>query len=341
MNPRWLLMAALAVPCHAELRVHEPFDADEGPITGLHGGIGWAEAWTQDGDACSVVSGSLVYVDADARSLVTTGAKLDTAGPATTRSFRSLAGAPIEEAWISFLWQLPAANSLYEGVNFFRGATSIFAVSNASTSTSAQLSLNNFPANSSTSAGGGSFGTTHFIVLHLSSTAQGDQIELFLDPPLSGPNRSPNATIVGDDFSFDRLRIAGQSGASLAVDEIRIGDAFSEVAPYLTLDSDGDGLLDAIELELGLDPAVSDADLIAAIQAHPDYFQLLSRDGLRNLAGAGSLLEATDGTAELVFEIQHSDDLSHWASFESVHRSISLPAGKSFLRLSPRVSTTP
>jgi hypothetical protein len=48
-----------------------------------------------------------------------------------------------------------------------------------------------------------------------------------------------------------------------------IADAVGFLRIDPDLDSDGDGLTDLQELELGLNPMVSDADLIAAIRRHP------------------------------------------------------------------------
>ena len=325
-----------ATPGTAELLVHEPFSYAEGSVTGQNGGAGWAAGWTVTGEPCRVTSGFLGYVDAGSLSLNVEGGILDTAGPATTRSFREVAGGPLNDVWISFLYRLPESNRLYEGVNFYLGATSIFAVSNSSITSSAAISLNNFTqGNSSVNAGAGEFGRTYLMVLHVTSPAGGgnDQVELFVDPALSGTPTIATATIEAPSFDFDRIRVAGESGASLQIDELRIGESFADVTPHLTLDADGDGLTDAQELEVGLNPTVSDADLIQAIRDHPEFFGLFDPRTPGSLAGNGVVVDGRSGMADLFVEIQQSTDLSSWLLYDSIHRQFELPEGKNFLRL--------
>ncbi len=333
--PRVLAGLLCTLPCDAALLVHEPFDYVEGAVTGQAGGAGWAAAWTQDGGSCRVSPDFLGYTDAGHRSLMVSGRTLDTAGATTTRSFRVVSGAPFDDAWISFLYRLPAANSLFEGVNFYQGETSVFAVSNASTTSTATITLNNFALASAQPAGVGTFGQTHLIVLHLTVDATDgvDRVELFVDPPLTGPTGEANATIEAPDLQFDRLRVAGQNGASLQIDELRIGNTFADVTPFSTLDSDGDGLTDEQELEVGLNPGVPETDLIQAIRDNPGFFDLHDLDGIHALAGHGAIAPASDGTADLIFEIQQSPDLSNWMPYETVKRPFALPAGKNFIRL--------
>gem|GEM_PF-7108009 len=331
-----LLMALLLPPCAAELLVHDAFDYPEGAVTGRGGGLGWSEAWTRDGESCAVVEGSLGYTDGAANALRVSGSRLDTAGPATTRSFRGVAGGPLSDAWISFLYRLPSSNSLYEGVNFYLGTTPVFAVSNPSTTPGPGITLNDFVSGGGVATGTGSFGATHFIVLHLSDgggPGGEDQVELFIDPPLTGPVAAPDGVILGAGLEFDRLRVAGQSGASLEVDELRIGETFLDVAPFLSTDNDRDGLTNKQETELGLDPNRSDADLILAIRAHAEFFGLLDDEGLRALAGNGALVEGDGGGADLILQLQRTVDLSAWALDETIRRRVALLPGKRFLRL--------
>ncbi len=328
------LVAALAMPCVAALLVEEPFNYAQGNLTGQSGGSGWSEAWTQDGEPCVVVTNQLGYFDSAYNVLSVSGQSLATTGSATTKNFRYVSNGPLVNVWISFLFRLPASNNLYEGVNFYRGTTSIFAISNPSITTSANIALYN--ANTIIDSGVGEFGKTYFIVLHLIADGAPDGtdlLELYVDPLLTGPVGDPVLTMSADDLSFDRIRIAGQNGATLEVDELRIGETFADIAPFTSEDPDGDGLTNAQEAELGLNPAVSDAALIAAVREHPDYFGLFTRDGILSQVDQGMVVEAQEGSAELIFEIQQSPDLLWWQSYETVHRSMALEPGKNFLRL--------
>lgn len=335
-KPTIALIAALATPCVAELLVDEPFDYAQGNLTGESGGSGWSGAWTQDGESCAVVPALLGYSDSAFNVLSVSGLSLDTSGPDTTRSFRSVSNGPLNDVWISFLFRLPASNSLFEGVNFYRGSTSVFAVSNSSVTAGSTITLNNFVEGGSPDTGLGEFGQTHFIVLHLiegGGPGGDDLLELYIDPLLTGPASAPVATTSAPDLGFDRIRIAGQSGAPLGVDELRIGDTFSDIAPFVSEDPDGDGLSNSQESELGLNPVVSDAELISAIKEHPEYFGLFSRAGILNLVDNGVVVEGREGSSELIFEIQQSTNLLMWQNFETVHRGVELVPGKTFLRL--------
>jgi hypothetical protein len=342
-NPCLRLVAVgLILPCHAELIAHEPFDYPAASsLTAGGGGSGWAGAWFQDGESANTGAAGLGYTDSLGNVLNASGRSADTTAGATTRSLRDFSGGLLNDVWISFLYQLPASNSKFEGVSFYRGNQQVFSTSNPSTTGTAAIHLaNNLVSSTGTSTGHGIFGRTHFIVLKLTQgggTGGADRAEAFIDPVLTGNPLSPAATIIGTDFDFDRVRIAGQDGATLLVDELRVGETFEDVAPHAPAgggDSDGDGLSDAQEAVLGLDPNVSNVSLIAAIQAHPDWFDLYSSAGILALGNGGVVLEKTgDAAVDFTFEVQHSGILASWPVLETFTRQVVLPAGKNFLRV--------
>jgi hypothetical protein len=93
-------------------------------------------------------------------------------------------------------------------------------------------------------------------------------------------------------------------------------------------------LSDAQEAVLGLDPNVSNASLVAAIQAHPDWFDLYHEAGILALGNGGVVLARTgDEPVDFTFEVQHSDNLSTWPVLETFNRQVVLPEGKNFLRV--------
>lgn len=332
--------AALSLPMAlpaAEL-AYEPFDySAANPLAGEAGGNGWFGAWTQDGETGAVRSDGLNYTDGIGNVLDTTGLSLDTSGSATTRNFRDL-DTLHADVWISFLYHLPASNSKFEGISFYRGATSLFGISSSSVDTGSNITLNIGGGGSNT--GKGLFGVTHFVVLKVSSgTATGgnDQVQAFIDPFLTGVPSSPDAEGTSANFDFNRVRIAGQDGSPLYIDEIRIGATFADVSPHSPAgdgDSDGDGLSDAQEAVLGLDPGVSDASLIAAIQAHPEFFDLYDTAGILALGNGGVVRQKSgDAPVDFTFEVQHSGNLIAWPTLETFNRSILLPEDKNFLRV--------
>lgn len=337
-----VLLAACG-PCAASLIVGETFgyNANSG-LAGQNGGIGWAGAWTHDGETAVVYHDGLGYSDASGNKLVVSGGNIDTAAAATSRNLRQIAGDPLNGVWLSFLFHLPAANSKFEGVTFYRGASPIFAVSNSSTSTGPNITLNNHAAsqNAGVTTSAGAFGQTFFIVLRLiegGGSGGNDRIEMFVNPPLTEDPTVPTASIQAASYRFDTIRVAAQDGASLMVDEIRIGHQYEDVSPHIAaqdVDSDGDGLTDAQEIALGLDPTVSDAGLILAIRQNPGFFGLYDRAGILALHQGGAIHEGSGGQAAITFEIQRSTDLVTWPHVEAVRRSVPLAPGKNFLRLS-------
>jgi hypothetical protein len=328
------------MPLNAEILAHEPFDGPLGAVTGFAGGSGWAGPWTQDGETGSIVAPGLSYLDGAGDTLQVSGHAASTAGPATTRNFRSLASGPIRDCWISLLYQLPASNSKFEGVTFYRGNTSVFAVQNPSTELSAAIFLGNSATGSSSQTGKGSFGITHFVVLHLrrgAGSGGGDLLEAFVDPLLSTAPEVASTSTTAANLSFDSLRVAAQDGTGLQIDEIRIGTTYADVAPYFhdgNVDRDQDGLTDDQEQLLGLDPAVSNAELVAAIRANPEFFGLVTRQMILSQAAGGVVIEKSpDFSAAIRFQVEHSSDLQEWLNLETFTRSFPLPEGKNFLRI--------
>ena len=338
----WLAAVGLLLPCQGAQLAHEPFDyASAAPLTTRDGGSGWAGAWYQDGDPVVTGAAGLGFTDAPGNALEVGGKCADTTGTTTTRNLRVLAAGQTNNAWISFLWQLPASNGKFEGVSFYRGTQQAFTVSNPSTTTTSRLFLtSNLASGASVNSQKGEFGTTHLVVLKMTKgggTGGTDRVDLFIDPPLASTPSSPDTVINGSNFDIDRVRIAGQDGATVLVDELRVGETFEDVVPYHpagSVDSDGDGLSDAQEAVLGLDPSVNNSALVAAIQAHPGWFDLYSDAGILGLSNGGVVLAKTGGApVDFIFEVQQSENLSSWPVLETFSRQVILPAGKNFLRV--------
>lgn len=327
--------------CEASEIARESFDYESGsPLATQGGGSGWSGAWSQEGESTVTSGHGLEFTDQLGNVLAVSGLAVDTAGPATTRSIRDFSGSH-NNVWISLLYQLPATNSKFEGLTFFRGTQQVFSVSNPSNTTEPGIFLtNNLVAGNGVNTGQGAFGQTHLIVLKMTKgggTEGLDRIEAFIDPVLTGVPSAPAATINGTNFDFDRVRVAGQDGSSLLVDELRVGDTFGDVTPHTAagiVDSDNDGLTDAQELILGTDPFVSDAALIAGIQAHPEWFDLQSTSQILAQGNGGGILQQTaENPVNLIFEVQQTENLTLWGTLETFNRQIQLPSGKNFLRV--------
>lgn len=344
MKRTHLILASLALAASAPAAqlAYEPFSyTAAAPLLDSEGGSGWDLAWTQDGSSGVVATDGMTYTDASGKVLTVSGLAADTTGTATTRNFRAVAGGtPLNDVWISFLYRLPVTNNKFEGVSFYRGVgTSVFTVSNPSVNASANIFLS-IGAAAGTNTQKGVFGTTHLVVLHVedgAGTAGADKVSIYIDPLLTGNPSSPSATAQGADLSFSMVRLAGQDGASLFVDELRIGDTFADVTPHTAgadPDSDGDGLSDAQEAVLGLDPQVPNTALISAIQAHPDYFNLYTAAGILAQGNGGVILQKSgNNPLSFTFEVQQSDNLTSWPVLQTVTREVTLPSDKQFLRV--------
>ncbi len=328
--------------CDAAQIAWDSFDyASASPLSTQGGGSGWLAAWFQDGESAVTGAAGWGFTDSLGNLLDASGRSADTSGPATTRSLRDFGGGLLNNVWISFLYQLPASNSKFEGVSFYRGTQSVFSISNPSSTATAMIHLaNNLVSSNGVSTGRGVFGQTHLIVLKLTKgggTGGVDRIEAFIDPILTGNPSSPTSTVDGANFDFNRVRIAGQDGSPLLVDELRVGGNFPDVTPHSAVaddDSDDDGLTDSQEAILGLNPNLSDATLIAGIQAHPYWFGLHTASGILELGNGGLVLpQNSSDPVNLIFEVQQSENLTQWGALETFNRQVGLPSGKNFLRV--------
>lgn len=284
----------------AEL-VAEPFDYPAAAVpTSLGGGTGWNAGWTQDGGPGVVADAGITCTDTSGNVLSASGLGMETTGTTTTRNFRTFSTGPLTDVWFSFLYRLPSGNSLFEGITFYRG-------------------------------------TTHLVVLRPTGggASGADKGEAFIDPPLAAPPTQADGTIQATNFDFDTIRIAGQNGTTLFVEEFRVDRTFAAVTPHVPGSGPGsDGLTNARETVLGLDPAVSGAPLVAAIRANPGFFGLLDSAGILQWAKGGVVLPQTGGEpVGLIFEDQHSADLGRRDPPETQARDVTLPGGKGFLRV--------
>ncbi|QJE94331.1 hypothetical protein [Luteolibacter luteus] len=334
-------MLATLLPLHAAELVYEGFNYPaSAAITAEEGGSGWNAGWTQDGDSGVASAAGMTYTDSLGNVLDVSGLGMETTGAATTRNFRTVANGPLGDVWISFLYQLPASNSLFEGITFYRGSAAQFAISNTSVDTSATITLGNSVSGANASTHRGIFGSTHFVVLHLiegGGTGGADKVEAFIDPAFSATPSVPDASIQSANLDFDTIRIAGQNGATLFIDEFRIGSSFADVSPHTVggdPDTDGDGLTDNQETVLGLDPFTPNTALIAAIKANPAYFGLFSSSSILSQGKGGIILPKTaEDPVGFTFEVQRSTNLSSWSELDTFSPSVALPAGKNFLRV--------
>ena len=257
------LAFGMALSTRAALVAYEGFNyADGSDLGGQNGGTGWSIAWETSGQN-TVSNTSLSYTDG-ALTLTTTGGKLlNTAFPTSAnaqpgRNLSAIRGADDTTTWLAFLGQRigdksgtagPGGSATYErGCNI-----ALFATNAAANNERLDIGESSGVTNDAwmlraTAQGGGvsnSISTSpidvaSFIVVRIDHKAgTNDQAWMWVNPALSGEpsTNSSSARVLGaKEFSFDRLRLfagftSGQAAGQWYVDEIRVGDTFTDVAP--------------------------------------------------------------------------------------------------------------
>ncbi len=318
--------------------IQESFSYSSGDLYG-DAGSGWAGPW-EGANPTVVASPGLTFSDTIGNALTSSGAALDTAdgGSLTTISSRAT-GERDGEAWISMLIQPRNSSGDFVGVSFYdnglANADARFAIEHAG---GKDLRL--------TRRGGGvvhsaSYSTTIgkpvLAVIHLVPDGGAgdpalDRIDVYFDPALDMEPVVPHASLDIDGLQFDRVRIAAQNGRSSLVDELRIGDTYADVTPYIPAadpDHDGDGLTDSQEAELGLDPNFPDTQFIAAVKANPGLFGLHAADEILEVKLGGLSVSASAGAVSYSFDLSRPDG----TVLDSVQAPVSSPPSRLFLRL--------
>ncbi|QJE94330.1 hypothetical protein [Luteolibacter luteus] len=321
-----------------DLQIHDNFEYPDGDLAG-GAGSGWTTSWAGTNPVV-VTPGSLTFSDEIGNTLVTSGSALNTAdGTAVTTISSRETGDRDGEAWISVLVQPQNAATDFVGVSFYdnglTNAEARFAIEHAN---GKDLRL--------TRRGGGTInspsfpttlGKTVLAVIHLVPDGGGgdpaqDRIDVFFNPPLDAEPVAPHASLNIDGLQFDRVRIAGQNGRACLVDELRVGSSYADVMPYVPAanpDHDGDGLTDAQEEELGLDPYASDARFIAAVRANAALFGLRSPDEIYDVKLRRPVVSVSGTSVEYSFDLIRPDGFV----LESVQEPIATPPSSLFLRL--------
>jgi hypothetical protein len=327
---------------------HEPFAYAIGEdLVGQSGGSGWAGGWRQrtasPGASPLISATNLTFKDVALNSLVTSGGSVNSKnGDLTAIAFRSLANRRSQETWLSFL-TLPSATGAFLGLTVYDGGEdnadhSRFGVEQREAGSGGLSLVNSEP---SVSVFAPAFnpppGEAVFVVIRmlpLGAAGGQDRLEVFFNPALAAVPVTPFASLSIVPGGFDRIRIAATNGKSALYDEIRVGDTFADVAPFIPATNvvGEDGLSPEQRGILGLDPAMAHVRLANGIRANPGLFGLLDHAGLRGDAAALLLEVPASGQVPLSIRIMQSTDLDAWSEVQSLVWSISAPAEKRFVR---------
>lgn len=343
MNPKIIQALGAAIllggsTAKGDLQIHDDFAYPDGDLAGS-GGQGWTAAWAGTNPVV-VTSPGLTFSDAIGNKLVTSGSALNTAdGAAVTTISSRETGEHDGEAWISVLIQPQNSATDFVGVSFYDNglatADARFAIEHAG---GKDLRL--------TRRGGGMVNSASFVttigkpvlaVIHLVPEGGGgdpalDRIDVFFNPVLDVEPVVPHASLTIAGLQFDRVRIAAQNGRACLVDELRVGATYADVTPYVPApapDHDGDGLTDAQEAELGLDPFVSDAPFIAAVRANPGLFHLHSASEISDVKLRGPSISVSGNAVNYSLDLARPEGVL----LESIEKPIPTPPSRLFLRL--------
>jgi len=251
---------------HAALIAYEGFDYPDGTaVVGANGGSGFTEPYQLNGSGAgsvsTVLAGSLTYTDALGNMLVTSGNKGffagNTTGNQTAQPSRFINTLRTNgTSWFSFvgirqgITTNTIPNNPYpRGANlaFFNGTSERIAIGNGSGALTNAWAI--LPANTQAQLRHSTVPFQQLVLVvvridHLGDTTVGDNAYLFLNPTLDiEPDISTaNASVIGfADHSFDRIRpfsggfdsANGRPPAEILMDEIRIGETYADVTPYI------------------------------------------------------------------------------------------------------------
>lgn len=320
------------------LLIHDGFSYPNGDLAG-NDGSGWTAAWT-GANPVVVTSPGLGFADAIGNTLVTSGSALNTAdgGAVTTISSRET-GDRNGEAWISMVVQPQGSSTDFVGVSFYdnglANADARFAIEHAG---GKDLRLTRRAGGLLHSASfTTSIGQPVLAVLHLVPGGAGgdpalDRIDVFFNPLLDAEPVVPHASVSIGGLQYDRIRVAAQNGRSALVDELRVGETWADVTPYVPAadpDHDGDGLTDSQEAELGLDPFFPDTQFITALKANPALFGLRSENEIFDVKLRGPSLSIFGNAVDYSLDLVRPDG----TVLDSIQEPVPSPPSRLFLRL--------
>ncbi len=198
-----------------------------GVLANQSGGANWNSSW--DATANNVTTPGFSY--SSGGNLVTIGAKGAFADGAS--SFRSISASALANGtyWISLIARSTNPGNAWGGLSLFDGDNERLFIGQRFGSAVWGLER----SGGSNAVSSASSGTASFLVVKAVLKAGSDDVFLWVNPSLaSTPADGSAVQMLGTaDFTFNRIRIAHVlgSGQFLEIDEIRIGNSFSDVAP--------------------------------------------------------------------------------------------------------------
>jgi hypothetical protein len=242
-----------AGPPRSGLLAVESFDTAAGLLTGRDGGVGFSDAWTGSHE---VQAQSVTWARAG-RALTTSGGKLRATGGSATRTFdtRNVGplsdtagklGAPGRPLWLTFLAHAPTGISQgqFAGLQLFDDGNELRFIGAPFFEAGVAERLPHWgvdqPGLQTPVYTDVDVRTASLLVVKLEVGVTGEPdagtqrvgvVSLWVNPGVESEAAlgAPDVRLVGPDFRFNRVRVAGFS--DFLVDELRLADGFAAALP--------------------------------------------------------------------------------------------------------------
>ena len=234
-------------------------------VVGQNGGTSWLNAWQLNGSGSGSVytnaTGSLSYTDALGNSLVTSSNSAFFGGSPSANNTAQpnrdmLVTRTNGTTWLSFLGvrqglttnTIPG-NPYPRGANLglFNGTSQRLAIGNGSGAAANVWSILPLGMTGFIQYSTKPFDQVSLVVVridHLGTTSDPDNAYIWINPTLGvepNTNAADISSIGVNDYSFNRFRpfaggydtAGGQPNAQMRLDEIRVGDTYADVTPYV------------------------------------------------------------------------------------------------------------
>ena len=231
----FVCVLAIGSSASALLIAHDGFDYATGSLDGQNGGAGdWKDKWSGDSDI-TVTTGSYSYIDSFGNTLDVLGNSIEVqpSSPGSPKkSSRPLItplGSGDESIWMSVMLAGDSVSSVH---NISLGDGLFFGQGDKDTGSTNWLLSD--PDGVIGDTGISAVGQA-FLVVRVDFSAGGaEEAWLWVDPDLNIVPGIGSADATGSvkEFTADFIQLQLELTGTAGIDEIRVGDAFADVAPF-------------------------------------------------------------------------------------------------------------
>ena len=226
-----IAMGALPALAQSILIAEDSFDYSPGALNGKGSSTdpGWLGAW--DGNVSVLSGGSLAYIDANGKQLVTAGNRVRAPGFSFRELETVLENSTHSEVWISFVIDSFNFGTQWSGISLYYSGQELLYMGKLGLSQN--LGVHEWPNNQRFPTSETLSGPVFFVV-RVRFNESSTEWTYWLNPNLNETPQDSDA-VASDTHNFmirvNRIRIAGE--VPVEYDELRIGTDYSSVAPYI------------------------------------------------------------------------------------------------------------